>query len=155
MSIVIRAAGIEVPGTPVSSSTRLAWRPEFEVGHHVVDQQHRSLFGRINGIFDAVHHRPQSRIIELLDILITDVMHHFRDEEAILARAGYQNVRAHAKIHRELMVRMLMHRHDVEQATLPLPTLLDFLADELVVEHILGADRVAFQTHLAMGCSRP
>lgn len=129
---------------PAPASERLTWRSEFEVGDQVVDYQHRALYRSINRIFAMPATGRIGPLIELVDELIMEVMQHFRDEEGVLARAGCPGLEGHRRTHAKLVARMLTLRYGVQERTVPLPVLLDFLADELVDAHIRGEDRRAF-----------
>lgn len=70
------------------------WKPEYSVGDEHLDDQHRGLIDLIDMLDD------ESRMAEVLDRLDRYVDEHFRDEEAMLERAGYPDLQAHKQQHR-------------------------------------------------------
>lgn len=126
-----------------AESFRLYWLADYESGHPKVDRQHQRLFGAINALMDAENAAP-SRKIELLDELVMQVMEHFRDEEELLARCGYAELALHAASHAHLVERLLALRHEMIAQATAYSELLEFLAREVVEEHLLLDDRRYF-----------
>ncbi len=126
-----------------ASTLRLVWRASYEVGHPVVDGDHRALFERANTLFSAAATgRPKAEIVAHVEVLIADATAHFAREQAIAASAGRPLDAAHLRAHAELAgkARSLAARH--AQDELPVAELLAFLARDLLAGHILTDDRV-------------
>jgi len=81
---------------------------------------------------------------EIVDTLIRDVVQHFRDEEAIIAAAGYPGVAEHAAIHRKLANYAVTLAGQFHAGTLGIGELFNFLAHDVIARHMLGADREFF-----------
>jgi hemerythrin-like metal-binding protein len=71
-----------------------SWKPEYSVGDEHLDSQHRGLIELIDNLED------QSRMGEVLEKLEIYVDEHFRDEEAMLQKAGYPDLAAHKQQHK-------------------------------------------------------
>jgi len=70
------------------------WRPEYSVGDDHLDEQHRGLIELIDMLED------DSRMSEVLERLEVYIDEHFRDEEGMLANAGYPDLTAHKQQHK-------------------------------------------------------
>ncbi len=70
------------------------WKPEYSVGDEHLDKQHRGLIELIDMLDN------QSRMGDVLERLEIYVDEHFRDEEAMLEKAGYPDLAAHKQQHK-------------------------------------------------------
>jgi diguanylate cyclase (GGDEF)-like protein/hemerythrin-like metal-binding protein len=130
-------------GCAVSKAfVQLSWRPAYECGHALIDDEHRALFGHAADLLTAVlSEREEAEVAGLMDALVREVGQHFQHEEVILEEAGFPDAKAHAAIHRELLDRAAA----LADAGPPGGgVLFQFLAEELVARHMLGADREYF-----------
>lgn len=124
---------------------RLTWHPAYACGNQVIDEQHRALFTQINNIL-AVMLSGQSadQIGLLIDTLIRDIVRHFKDEEDIMANAGFPGAAGHAAVHQGLGDQAAQMRAHFHQGNLSPGDLFQFLAQDVVAKHMLGADREFF-----------
>ena len=124
---------------------QLVWRESYECGNEVIDREHRGLFDDTNELLAAMlSGRPADEVTTFVDNLARDVIEHFKDEEAILAAAGYPGVSGHAAMHRELVNGVVALVGRFHAGTLGLGELFAFLAHDVVAKHLLGADREFF-----------
>ncbi|HEY5790582.1 MAG TPA: bacteriohemerythrin [Gammaproteobacteria bacterium] len=124
----------------------MEWNASLSVGVAAIDDQHRELLDLFNLIAGELENQPDSCPDELVQRLLTTAREHFRDEEALLARAGYPALEQHAAEHEQLMARLTMlavlcGRHEAS------PRLLELLIDWLT-EHIFQHD-MPYKPHLA------
>lgn len=84
--------------------TLLEWKPEYSVGIASMDDEHRTMIGLINDIYDAMQQRTDAGAIEqfLGDVHATISMH-FALEERIMRDAAYAEYDAHKDDHEELL----------------------------------------------------
>jgi diguanylate cyclase (GGDEF)-like protein/PAS domain S-box-containing protein/hemerythrin-like metal-binding protein len=123
----------------------LVWREVYKCGNAVIDAQHRALFKDVNQLLSAVlgEREPQD-VLALVQHFIADVLQHFQEEEAILTRAAYPGLAAHAELHRALIEQAGELSTRYGAGTLSLGELFAFLARDLVAHHMLVADREFF-----------
>ncbi|MBN2714767.1 MAG: diguanylate cyclase [Deltaproteobacteria bacterium] len=124
----------------------LSWRSIFESGDPVLDAEHRNLFELANQVINAAmtqEHQP-AQFFGALEILINDISEHFTHEEQILEQQKWPLRDAHAERHQRLLIRASQLRNAANRKELPFETLVDFLAVEVVVQHILTEDRQYF-----------
>ena len=90
----------------------LDWHPSFELGHPVLDADHRLLAASINHLVDVSFGTAapmecrgdrHPRITAAVVALRQTVSDHFRDEEALMRMAGYPALAAHQRQHEELI----------------------------------------------------
>lgn len=87
--------------------TKIEWKPQYETGIPIIDEQHKRLFARLDAVQRAVvQGSPREEIGDLLQSLMAETVEHFRTEEAIMAQHGFPDVLAHIREH-ELLTEKL------------------------------------------------
>jgi hemerythrin len=80
------------------------WSSELEMGHPLIDSQHKSLIDTLNKLIAGC---LQGNMLEesaiTLDFLISYTKEHFRDEEKLQEMLKYPDLRNHRKSHEEFM----------------------------------------------------
>ena len=128
-----------------STFIHLVWHSAYECGDPVIDEQHRALFADANRILSAMlAERPVNELADLIDHLIGSVVRHFKDEEAIIATAGFKGTAEHRAVHNQLLDRALTLVGRFHAGILGVGELFQFLGYELVAQHMLSADREFF-----------
>jgi hemerythrin-like metal-binding protein len=106
---------------PVANAKDLVvaqWRPEYETGYTLIDDQHRSLFHAINALHSAI---LEGRGADMLERTLTILDHyttiHFQTEENFMIRFDYPDYADHVKKHQRLRYKVedflaLKDRHD-------------------------------------------
>ena len=138
-----RRAGM---GENVSANfLQLSWHTAYECGNQLIDDQHRTLFGDANKLLAAIlSGLPKDEVACLIDVLVGDVVQHFKDEEAAIAAAGFPGTADHAVIHRDLVDQAVILVNRFNDDTLIIGELVQFLAHDVIARHMLGADREFF-----------
>lgn len=124
---------------------RLAWRNAFRSGDSVLDRQHEELFELANDILDAViSAAPREVVLKLYRRTLDQAAIHFADEERVQHEIGYPHRNAHAAEHAEL-IRRASQLGELGAAGKASPAeLFQFLAYEVVAQHLLISDRRFF-----------
>jgi len=136
-----RNAGGETQGNLV----RLAWKNSFSSGNQLIDAQHQALFHLSNELLEAVlSARPSTEIAAIIARLLADVSQHFHDEETILAAAGFPGMSQHAEEHAKLLAKVLELSQGFKASALTVGDLFQFLVYEVIMLHLLEADREYF-----------
>ena len=85
----------------------LEWNESLNVGHPVIDAQHREIFKRFNQLLDACNQGKASESLQgMFDFLDTYVAEHFTVEEALMKRFDYPDHSAHVAQHDEFRERL-------------------------------------------------
>jgi hemerythrin-like metal-binding protein len=124
---------------------QLVWQPAYECGNAVIDAQHRALLAQTSKLLTAsLSGKPAHEIAAYIDVIVRDVVQHFRDEEAIIAAAGFPDTAEHAAAHRQLVETALDLVGRFNDGMLGIGELFQFLAHDVVARHFLAADRSFF-----------
>ncbi len=127
------------------SFVRLLWKDTFRCGHPVIDSQHQTLFRSANELFGTIlSGQPSSQISVVIDRLLADVAQHFHDEQELLEKSGFSGLEQHCVEHDRLLVKGCELSKRFKEETLTVGDLFQFLACEVIMLHILGADRDYF-----------
>ncbi len=127
------------------AGVNISWKPEWESGNDLIDEEHRQLVDLSNNLLDvSLSNKTVAQILEAVDALIGHVAKHFSDEEGVLAALGYPDLGTHAKLHKELVAAALAIRGKVETGTSDPGVLFDFLVDKVVLGHMIQADSLFF-----------
>lgn len=122
----------------------LAWRPEFEVGVAVIDEQHRELLRQMNALSMKVRHGDTNGAKEILGFLGRYAEEHFQTEEALMARTGYPLAAEHHQEHVRFVERFAELAREVERgAHEPLSLLFRIQLGMIdwVITHTTGTDQ--------------
>ncbi|OVE82315.1 hypothetical protein BVY04_01345 [bacterium M21] len=126
---------------------RIEWGDEFSVGVPVLDSQHRQLIDLINELVVINSSDGQGETsFGILGKVVEYSQRHFKMEEKLLKRHGYDDLLAHCAHHREYKTTLaeLMTKNTVHSIA---PELLEFLVDWWV-DHILVTD-MAYRSTLS------
>ena len=124
---------------------RLTWRDAYRSGETNLDSQHESLFGQANLLLDAIiTNAPRESLMRIFDKLLDDVREHFVDEERVHANTGFPDRHAHAAEHARLLEKAARLAERALRDDVPAIDLFQFLAYDVIAQHMLGSDRRAF-----------
>lgn len=120
---------------------KLFWKNEYSVGVDLLDRQHQGLIALINRLTDVEDDSAgMNRVFDELKIYVKE---HFAAEERMLKNAGYPDLKAHHKEHKNFEQWLsAVHQAYSMGATSPAQmaeTINAFLRDWLV-NHILSSD---------------
>ncbi len=124
----------------------LAWQEAYESGEPDIDAEHRELFARANRVIELSLGQPRAGDgrLEALDDLVEHSRRHFAHEEAILGRAGYAALDKHRRAHAGLLRRAGVLRSRLAAGESSLGAVVEFVAQDVVVRHLLTVDRAFF-----------
>ena len=125
------------------------WTAKMSVGDEAIDAQHRDLFGLIAVVSELAAEpkltaADEAVVERTFNALNNYARVHFRDEEGLMAEAGYPNLAEHIEEHRTFTewLRVLEDARRAPGASLPnmMRHMSGYLASWLV-DHILGSDK--------------
>ena len=124
---------------------KLGWKQEFLCGNKLIDRQHMKLFNKCNEIIDFfLAKQDVYRVHFLIDELYMEVAQHFSDEEDVLKKCGFPGLAEHAKKHADLVSQFMMLKAAYQLKKVDDFIFLEFLAKEIVLDHLVHEDREFF-----------
>jgi diguanylate cyclase (GGDEF)-like protein/hemerythrin-like metal-binding protein len=133
---------------------QLVWKDFFCSGNLLIDAEHQTLFQVSNELFSAIlSDRPSPEISLIIGRLLADVARHFQDEQMILEKIGFPGLPKHREEHSILLARGIELSQQFHDETLSVGEVFQFLACDVVMIHLLGADREYFPYILNTACN--
>ncbi len=127
----------------------LNWSRDFQLGHAVVDAEHRRLFDLINDFhFSFMASRDLGEVRRLLNALVRYAETHFRHEEHLMAAAGYPDLERHRDIHAGLFETIFALQEKFEAGAVKMESEAVAFLRTWLTDHITEEDK-AFGRFLA------
>ena len=128
------------PGEPLLLT--LVWEKEHQCGEPAIDQTRHEIFGRANELIQSLQSEQYDarQLHAVLDAFIACLARNLASEEAVLAQHHYSALAEHALLHQRLVGRSVELFHRL--GDVPTSELVSFLAQEIVVGHLLREDRL-------------
>ncbi|MCB1886011.1 MAG: diguanylate cyclase [Rhodocyclaceae bacterium] len=140
---VVSGALERVPESPPSFGTQLGGG--YRSGNTHIDAQHLQILGDADRLLLALAEPDSSTEFEGGAVeLLRHVAVHFRDEIQIIRALGFPGVEEHAREHKRLLNKAATQLEDFRNGHISASALFQFLARELVFEHVLLADSEFF-----------
>lgn len=134
------------PGT-VGHSTfvNLTWDKSFESGNREIDSQHLSLLNTSNELLACmIDDIDAYQCLALLDTLIDHVKMHFESEESILRDLKFSDIEGHAKIHAQLLTKLLALRNSLPHNPHAIGDVFSFISVDIIRNHLILEDTKFF-----------
>ena len=81
----------------------IVWKPSFDLGIPIVDEQHRGIVSTINSLCFAIQNKHGNEMLRPAIGMVTEYTRiHFEIEEDFLKKCGYPDLEAHHVLHEEL-----------------------------------------------------
>lgn len=117
--------------------TYTKWLTALEIGHEVLDEQHKSLIQLINNI--SLNAGEQG-LAWIMDELADYLFYHFAEEEELLYRYRYRGLEEHRKEHQSFMAEVIRLTCDLETRRVEPVEVRTFML-EWFINHIQISDR--------------
>jgi len=129
-------------GTGETGQPPIVWSKDIEVGHEIIDSEHKNLVGIINGLLETYKKGAEANAVEGKYRQLMDYTeYHFGHEEDLMRKSDYPDFKAHKRQHEDFVekVRSLFDRHSAGDET-STPELMKLLASWWVA-HINYTDK--------------
>ncbi len=134
-----------VMGEIKGNIVQLVWQDSFCCGNQLIDSQHQCLFDIANELLEGVlSAHPAPKISAIITRLLDTVSQHFHDEELILESVNFPGMSHHVIQHTKLLEKGIKLSKEFKGSTLKVGDIFQFLAYEMVMHHMLEADRDYF-----------
>jgi hemerythrin len=134
------------------------WRPEYETGNTLIDEQHKELFSLINDLSNSMLTGQGDKLVkQTIQRLQNYTEIHFDSEEDFMLRHQYPAYLEHKKQHEALKVRVAEFAFKSQQETSKLTVSLSHFLGHWLVDHIQNNDKkmIAFCTQRELIDSKP
>ena len=123
--------------------TLVDWSRELETGLAWQDEQHRELFDRLVALHKAIEQRQSREIVsQTLDFLDDYVEIHFGQEEELMQRFSYPELKQHLVEHEEFRAMLVMlHRFMTRTRKLVLAAKIRTELNQWFLKHIRTTDK--------------
>lgn len=119
----------------------IEWKEDFSVGVNELDEQHKSLFGHLNHLSQAIEQKDSLSLNYLVTVLEIYTLFHLTFEEHLLAKHGYPDFQAHEKEHDRFKEKVAKFKAQLSDDKDRLAVeIRDYLQD-WIVNHILRVDK--------------
>ena len=117
------------------------WRPEYDLGIHIIDEQHRGVMSVINSLHYAMQHKHAESILTSAMNMIQEYTRiHFDLEENFFEICKFPNLKGHHELHRELIDTLSKFKNENKWTRDP-HQFMEFLKTWWI-SHICNEDRV-------------
>ena len=81
----------------------IVWKPAYNLGIQIVDEQHRGIVSTINSLCYAIQNKQGNQMLHPVINMVTEYTRiHFEIEEDFLEKCGYPDLEKHRTLHKEL-----------------------------------------------------
>ena len=85
----------------------IAWKPEYNLGIPVIDEQHKGIVFIINTLYYGMQNGYTKNFLEPInDMLHSYTRIHFQIEESFFEKSDYPDTENHLSLHRELVAKL-------------------------------------------------
>ena len=117
------------------------WRPEYNTGDQVIDDQHKLIFEAANTFFDAMRHNKEDDILDQsFELLLHYTNTHFKDEENFYQRIASPLLEIQRSEHADLIDELREMWREKRQGSTDAAVDLDFWMERRLVPHIIEED---------------
>jgi len=118
----------------------ITWKPEYELGIPIIDEQHRGVVTIINSLYYGMQHKHGEIMLAPITNMIYDYTRiHFEIEEDFLKQCNFPDVDSHQLLHKELIGEISHTRKENVFKQDPFQ-FMDFLK-RWWIDHICNKDR--------------
>jgi len=119
----------------------MKWRPDFNLGIEVVDNQHKKIIELINLLSEAYsNNESREKLAGVLEEMDQYADHHFHTEEQIFNGCNYPFSAEHIVIHQNFRKKVAQFKKQSENGYQVTSKVLDYLKSWFT-NHILDVDR--------------
>jgi hemerythrin len=81
----------------------IVWKPDYNLGIPIIDEQHRGIVSTINSLCYAIQNKHGNQMLQPVISMVNEYTRiHFEVEEDFLQRCGYPDLESHCTLHKEL-----------------------------------------------------
>jgi hemerythrin len=116
------------------------WKAQYSVNNPEIDAQHRRLFELINDLHASMSSGARGETVRVVEELVAYTRFHFRFEEELMERSGYEGVEAHKQVHRAMVGQVEKFRIEAGRTGASVSVQLMSFLKNWLSKHILETD---------------
>ena len=90
----------------------IVWKPEYNIGIPIIDEQHRGIVTTINSLhFGMQNNYVRNMLNPIVDMMYDYTRIHFQIEEDFLEKIDFPHAKGHKDLHRELSIKLTDSGH--------------------------------------------
>ena len=90
--------------TSLNHSILIAWKPGYDLGIPIVDEQHRGIVSIINSLYYGMQNKCSDNMLTPAVSMVREYTHiHFNLEEDFLEKCKFPNLKYHHELHQEMI----------------------------------------------------
>ncbi|NMA61178.1 MAG: hemerythrin family protein [Firmicutes bacterium] len=123
----------------------IKWTPDLAVGVSLIDEQHKELFAKINGLIEACNRgKGKDEVAKTIEYLRSYVVFHFRDEQNLMQQNGFPEYDQHKALHDAFVegLKQLSSELDEKGPGLSLVLKTNRIVVDWLVNHINRKDKI-------------
>ena len=87
----------------------ITWKPEYDLGIPIIDEQHRGVVSIINSLYYGMQNNYVKSLLEpITNMLYEYTQIHFEIEESFFEKSGFPDANNHLALHQALMSKLTM-----------------------------------------------
>ncbi len=117
------------------------WTTDLAVNNQLIDSEHQHLFELLDRYYLGLKgDKDKMELLQLVKGLIDYAQIHFNDEEALMLRIGYPDLKAHQQLHQQFMRRVNDFYEKLQSGKLILTLEVTNFVKNWLVAHIKSED---------------
>ena len=118
------------------------WTENLSVGHNIMDDQHKQLFGLINSFYEGIRTNSSNVALgKLIKDLKDYTFYHFKLEEALMKKHGYPGYEAQRLEHEKFIKTVQDYEDRLNSGMLIISVEITNYIKKWITDHILGMDK--------------
>ena len=119
----------------------MEWNSDLDVGVEAMNDEHKQILDLMDRIHDAsTAGQTGAPVVKLVDDLAQVTIDHFRDEEIYMEKVGYEGLKTHKLIHKDLLEKYTGYAAEIRAANGVLPEKFLMFLKLWLTAHIKGID---------------
>ncbi len=120
----------------------ITWSSKYSVGIPSIDEQHKKLVEIINELNDAIKSGKSKEVLNhVLTSLVDYTKVHFKYEEELFNKFGYQDKLKHKMVHDKLTKQVVDFYNNYQKGKASISIDLMSFLSKWLVDHIMGEDQ--------------
>ena len=120
----------------------LKWNENYSVHIPEIDNEHKQILYYINDLYDAHHAGKDHEALDtILDNLIDYTNTHFKHEEDLFEKFGYENANAHIEEHKALKQQIISFQKEFRENNVELTNEVFLFLQLWLANHIQESDK--------------